>query len=238
MSSSTHEDRPEWLAHFFETPEQQFEAGKLGMWLFLVTEVLFFSGLFCAYAYYRSHHPEMFVDAHFFLSTKMGAINTVVLILSSFTMATAVRNAQMENRTWLIRNLVITLVCAFGFLVIKAMEYTHKFHSGLFWGRSYAPNEVALEEYNTAIVAAGREPLANLSQLPDLHQFFSIYYCMTGLHGIHVVLGIVAIGLLLRRAIRGDFNRHYFTAVDGVGLYWHLVDLIWIFVFPLFYLVL
>jgi cytochrome c oxidase subunit 3 len=240
MSSSTHDDghdHPEWLAHHFETPEQQFEAGKFGMWVFLVTEVLFFSGLFCAYTYYRGSHPEMFIDAHFFLSTKMGAINTVVLILSSFTMATAVRNAQMENRKWLIRNLVITLVCAFGFLVIKAFEYSHKLHIGLKWGSSYSPNADALKEYNEAMVTAGRPVVDNISQLPDLHQFFSIYYCMTGLHGIHVVLGIVAISLLLRRAIRGDFNRYYFTAVDGVGLYWHLVDLIWIFLFPLMYLI-
>jgi cytochrome c oxidase subunit 3 len=234
MSSTSHEDRPEWLAHFFETPEQQFEAGKFGVWIFLVTEVLFFSGLFCAYAYYRSHHPDMFLDAHFFLSTKMGAINTVVLILSSFTMATAVRNAQTENQKWLVRNLAITLICAIGFLVIKGIEYSHKFGSGLFWGESWAPNATALVEYNEAIVAAGRTAV---TEVPDLHQFFSIYYCMTGLHGIHVVLGIVAIALLLRRAIRGDFNRYYFTAVDGVGLYWHLVDLIWIFLFPLMYLI-
>jgi len=228
--SEEHHDHPEWLAHHFETPQQQFEAGKFGIWIFLVTEVLFFSGLFCAYAYYRTHHPDLFQYAHHFLSTKMGAINTVVLISSSFTMATAVRMAQLENRKWLIINLALTFVGAVGFLVIKGFEYAHKFHEGLYWGKAYNPSDEALE----TIAHAANVPV---DQLPDMHQFFSIYYCMTGLHGIHVVIGMAAILWVLVRAVKGEFNRHYFTAVDATGLYWHLVDLIWIFLFPLMYLI-
>ena len=235
MSSHAHDgDHPEWLAHHFETPEQQFEAGKFGIWLFLVTEVLFFSGLFCAYAYFRGHHPEMFKDASYLLDTWLGAVNTAVLLLSSFTMATAVRMAQTENRKGLIINLWITLACAFGFLVIKAIEYSGKLGKGLKWGDSWNPTPGALEKFNAARVADG---LPAVDAMPDLHNFFSVYYCMTGLHGIHVVLGIFAIGWILRRAYRGDFNRYYFTAVDATGLYWHLVDLIWIFLFPLMYLI-
>lgn len=233
-TADEHHDHPEWLAHHFETPEQQFEAGKFGIWIFLVTEVLFFSGLFCAYAYFRSHHPEMFKNASYLLDTNLGATNTAVLLLSSFTMATAVRMAQTENRKGLILNLWITLACAFGFLVIKFFEYSHKLHVGLKWGKSWAPTDQALDEFNTALTAAGQP---TVTAMPDLHNFFSVYYCMTGLHGIHVVLGIVAIGWVLRRAYRGDFNRYYFTAVDATGLYWHLVDLIWIFLFPLMYLI-
>ncbi|MDF1799740.1 MAG: cytochrome c oxidase subunit 3 family protein [Planctomycetota bacterium] len=229
-----HHDHPEWLAHHFDTPEQQFEAGKFGIWLFLVTEVLFFSGLFCAYIYFRSHHPEMFKNASFLLDTNMGAINTAVLLLSSFTMATAVRMAQTENQKGLILNLWITLACAFGFLVIKFFEYSHKLHVGLKWGDAWSPTPQALSEFNEKLAAAGQP---TVEVMPDLHNFFSVYYCMTGLHGIHVVLGIVAIGWVLARAYRGHFNRYYFTAVDATGLYWHLVDLIWIFLFPLMYLI-
>lgn len=229
-SHEEHHDHPAWLAHHFEDPQQQFEAGKFGIWLFLVTEILFFSGLFCAYAYYRSHHTDLFLYAHHFLDTKMGAINTVVLIFSSFTMATAVRMAQLENRKGLILNLWITLACAAGFLVIKGFEYAHKFHEGLYWGKAYNPTEHALE---TVAAKAG----VTVEQLPDMHQFFSIYYSMTGLHGIHVVIGMAAIIWVLVRSYRGDFNRHYFTAVDATGLYWHIVDLIWIFLFPLMYLI-
>ena len=223
-------DHPKWLAHHFETQQQQFEAGKFGIWLFLAQEILLFSGLFCAYTYYRSNHTDMFQYAHHFLDTKMGAINTVVLIFSSFTMATAVRNAQMENKKWLIRNLWITLACAGAFMVIKAFEYAHKFHDGLYWGSAYNPSPAAL---NHVAEAAG----VSVDVLPNMKQFFSIYYYMTGLHGIHVLAGMVAIGWLLRRAYRGDFNRYYFTAVDAVGLYWHIVDLVWIFLFPLMYLI-
>lgn len=225
-----HHDHPKWLAHHYETPRQQHEANKFGIWLFLAQEVLFFSGLFCAYTYYRMNNPELFKFAHHFLDTKMGAINTVVLIFSSFTMAAAVRCAQMENRKWLLRNLWITLGCAGAFMVIKAFEYSHKFHLGLFWGDSYDPAPEALAD------VAAKAGVA-VETLPSMHQFFSIYYCMTGLHGLHVIAGMIAIGWVLRRAYRGDFNRYYFSAVDSVGLYWHIVDLVWIFLFPLMYLI-
>jgi cytochrome c oxidase subunit 3 len=128
-----HEQHP-FLAHHFDTPKHQFESGKLGIWLFLVTEVLFFAGLFCAYAIYRATHPEIFYWAHFYLDTQLGAINTGVLIVSSLTAAWAVRNAQLGQQKALVINIAITILCAFTFMGIKYVEYSHKFHDGLLWG--------------------------------------------------------------------------------------------------------
>ena len=127
------------LAHHFDTPQQQFDAGKLGMWLFLVTEVLFFSGLFAAYAVYRSNHPEVFLDAHKYLDKVLGGFNTIVLLFSSLTMAWGVRCAQLGQKRGLVWCLTATLICASLFLGIKAVEYTHKWDMGLYWGKSFAP---------------------------------------------------------------------------------------------------
>ena len=260
-------DHPSFLAHHFESPEQQHESGKLGMWLFLATEVLFFGGLFCAYALYRMKHPEVFQYAHQFLDVKWGALNTGVLIFSSFTMAWAVRNSQLGQRKLLITNLIITLACAFIFLGVKYVEYSHKFHDGLLWAGSFTADEHfgagahegAAGDHSTGEHAGGGADShsADGSHGADAHGedgghggghapegemprytsiFFSIYFGMTGLHAIHVIAGIIAIGWILRRSIRGDFNPQYYGAVDNVGLYWHIVDLVWIYLFPMLYL--
>lgn len=387
-----HGDHPPFLAHHFDTPEQQFDSGKLGMWLFLVTEVLFFSGLFCAYAVFRFMRPEVFVGNSEFLNTKLGAINTGVLLFSSLTMAWAVRCAQVEQHKKLIGMLGATLGCAMIFLGVKAIEYSHKFALGLLpaglysydpssgehpdgtlylvwisapfalillglvcWylmaligrnklhlqmagplvvafacyfvgvglgtvlesgegehhGESHvAANETAHtgEEHSagehadgaghsdevavadTSVAVAAEEEVSEtnpglLSRLAsdsgnsgvrqqiaaEVRQaesavgrvakdgvgaaagisqaesevftkytagvFFSIYYCMTGIHAIHIIAGIMVLTWLIIRAARNDFNRQYFGPVDYVGLYWHIVDLIWIYLFPLLYLI-
>src|SRR5450432_3451198 len=133
------------LAHHFDSYQQQFDAGKLGIWLFLLTEVLFFSGLFCAYTIYRGMHPEVFVYAHYFLNTTMGAINTCVLLVSSLTAAWAVRNAQLAQRKLLVLNIAITIACACTFMVVKFFEYQHKFHDGLLPGPAFHPTEQVWE---------------------------------------------------------------------------------------------
>ncbi|WP_010587463.1 cytochrome c oxidase subunit 3 family protein [Schlesneria paludicola] len=240
--SHDHHDHPKFLAHHFESAEQQFDSGKLGMWLFLVTEIMFFSGLFCAYAVYRSAHPEIFVYAHKFLDTNLGAINTVVLLVSSLTMALAVRAAQLGQRSALIINLVLTLACAGGFLGIKYVEYSHKWHSGLLWARDFHPH---LEhgdgahgsEHADSHAAGGHEQPDPALAPRNAGIFFSIYFCLTGLHGIHILAGMGAIIWILVRSIRGDFTPEYYGPVDFVGLYWHLVDLVWIYLFPLLYLI-
>lgn len=256
------------LAHHFDTPEQQFDAGKLGIWVFLVTEVLFFSGLFCAYSIWRSEHPEVFVYAHHYLDTFWGAINTGVLLLSSLTAAWAVRSAQLGNKSGLILNIIITLICAFGFLGIKYVEYSAKWHHGTLPGRFYEPHPesvlITTDGYTKELGTAGDLALAELRaekgadytpsdvelgeravQVIAKHDpepeavrtFFAIYFCMTGLHGIHVVAGIIAFLWILGRAMKGEFGPTFFGPVDYTALYWHLVDLIWIYLFPLLYLI-
>ncbi|MFN3165725.1 MAG: cytochrome c oxidase subunit 3 [Phycisphaeraceae bacterium] len=423
---------PHYLAHHFDTPEQQFESGKLGMWLFLVTEVMMFGGLFCAYALYRANHPDIFAYAHGFLDWKMGGINTAILLASSFTMALAVRAAQLGQQKALVLLLVLTLGGGFGFLVIKYFEYTSKFAENIWPGTSnlyypvldgqgkvantlqmktegkeetetisremqlktvasveakklmhhgYMPHPVEtsyalykkrgvfedLAKYDkkkgyagkpdksyehhimhmfadagvadavawvedhggdkggdkgvakgeqkdrakpgkalaytadpaidadtmmdavpvasaTAGVstiklpASGRTGLvdseahsvalasdhgghdghaANPLGTPDLshtkyyipyelqdksvqdriHLFFQIYFCATGLHALHVIIGMGCITWVLGKAMTGAFSPAYNVPVDIVGLYWHIVDLIWIFLFPLLYLI-
>lgn len=392
-----HHDHPDFLAHHFETPEQQFDSGKLGMWLFLVTEVLFFAGMFCAYAIFRAMRPEVFVFSSQFLNTKLGAINTGVLLFSSLTMAWAVRAAQTEQRKLLTGMLGATLGCAAIFLGVKVIEYTHKWDLGLlpagfyhysltgghheeglsswmlvlsapwaigllalgawygiakttrkeFQARIAGPlavmclcyfigiglgmvlesgsgesleapellthaqhadtlpqehtadtgapridtqlagdmagpvagetevtaldpdamedpavaqmvgeqtnsgirSELAARERQASVTAAGLASSApvvdnvldfdpvEINQKELAGVFFSIYYCMTGVHAIHILGGIGVLIWLLVRSVRADFNRQYFGPVDYVGLYWHLVDLIWIYLFPLLYLI-
>ncbi len=231
------EAHPPFLAHHFESSRQQFDAGKLGIWVFLVTEVLLFGGLFCAYTVYRCNHPEIFKYAHQFLDVRLGALNTVVLIFSSFAMAWAVRSAQLGRQRQLVGLLSITLLCGFVFLGVKGVEYTHKWHEGLLWASRYQsqthPAEHGPEHGPEGTAGAHTE----MSEPRNAGIFFSVYFLMTGLHGLHVIAGMGAIGWLLGRAARGHFGPRYFGPVDYVGLYWHLVDLVWIYLFSLLYLI-
>lgn len=205
------------LADHFATPEQQVESGKLGMWLFLATEILLFGGLFVAYSIYHYLHPELFKEAHKFLNVTLGAVNTIVLLFSSLTVVLAIHAAQQDKKKWVIINLVITIACAGAFLVVKYFEYSHKIHAGLLPGAHFT---------NGA-----------LSNPDQTHIFFGIYFLMTGLHGIHVVIGIIVLTWILLRTIKGDFSSQYYLPLELGGLYWHLVDVIWIFLFPLLYLI-
>jgi cytochrome c oxidase subunit 3 len=208
-------EHPAHLEHHFHSPAQQRGAAKLGMWIFLATEVLFFGGLFMAYGALRYFYPGTFRAAHEFLSVPLGGLNTAILITSSLTMALAVRAAQVSDRKQLVRMLAVTLVLAGAFLVVKYIEYSHKFHAGLLPGRYFT--------------AKGIEGLP--------HVFFGVYFVMTGLHGLHVIAGMIVIAWVLIRGRQGRYSAQYYTPVENVGLYWHLVDLIWIFLFPLLYLV-
>jgi len=274
------DDRPTPPPSHGDAYDDEFESGKLGMWLFLSTEILLFSGLFCAYAVYRSGHPEIFQYAHRYLSVPLGGVNTLVLIFSSYTMASAVRAAQLGHTRWLVRLLAITLVCGFAFLGIKGVEYKAKWEEGVLTGGSYRPHgppegavipaapkkdaQAAAVQSPPATTAAGAERstlkpaaigapgispqwLAGTSAARtaewvgpepyNVQVFFGIYFAMTGLHAVHVIAGLAVLAWLLRRARRGDFGPRNFRAVDYAGLYWHLVDLVWIFLFPLLYLI-
>ena len=203
--------------HHFTTAEQQNDASKLGMWLFLVTEVLLFGGLFVGYGMTQMRFPEAFKSAHHHLQRELGFLNTVVLLVSSFTMVMAVQAAKLNRRKQLIINLWLTIGCAFAFLVVKYFEYSHKYHDGLL-------------PFNAFYSYTGQ-------QVPGEFHFFTFYFMMTGLHGIHIVGGIACLGWILKRAYAGHFSSAYYTPVDLAGLYWHLVDLIWIYLFPLLYLI-
>ena len=366
-----HHDHGEFIAHHFDNAEQQFDSGKLGIWLFLVTEILFFSGLFVAYTLYRSHHPEIFEQAHVFLDKYLGALNTLVLLFSSLTMALGVRSAQLGKNRAVAGYTLATMFCAAMFLGVKAVEYSHKWDMGIFvrkyfalshgshaaaegtlahtlgiseylvylsaipailfvafvgvsivsalmtksfWskffaglaftvfgyffgaicghyymlataggtGGAHASNEVVLyalqdlPESETAgedVTEADFEGKESYDQHSEGHAgdkhadaldtehhhddaahandhgpdqsnldrdigiFFSIYYCMTGLHAIHIIAGIGFLSWIYARSLLGHWRSDYFGPVDYVGLYWHLVDLIWIYLFPLLYLI-
>lgn len=252
-----------YVAHHFPDAKAQVEAGKLGMWIFLATEILLFGGLFCAYAVYRANHPEIFIYAHRYLDKVLGGINTAVLIFSSFTMAWAVRAAQLSQQKSLVRLLSVTILCGFVFLGIKYVEYEHKWKEGLLWGKRYQPVHSQGEtpkdvpppkplqwvnpEERSTLPPPAEPPRGLAPRVREAHQagvvpenvqlFFSVYFLMTGLHGLHVIGGMVVLAWMLVRAGRGEFSAAYFTPVDLAGLYWHLVDLIWIYLFPLLYLI-
>ncbi|HVV88063.1 MAG TPA: cytochrome c oxidase subunit 3 [Kofleriaceae bacterium] len=391
-----HDHGSPWIQHHFDDGQHQFDSGKLGIWFFLVQEILFFSGLFVAYILYRNHHPEIYAYAHHYLDVKWGAINTAVLIISSLTAAWSVRAAQLNQQKVLVGTLATTIVCACGFLGIKYIEYTHKIHEGILFGKRFDPciapggeplpnrknechgvkssivwdfkaakaekgclegdfdqdpampriqaqcdvAEVTYAGEGKARAEKGRRSLApcdttplpgkegwearrprakecweliqnpwvcpkgpaamvyygddkergdnieidvanckpapkpaappdafgevggapgvgqpslvhyhpvskhdqmeemeNGPPPPHTNMFFSIYFAMTGLHGLHVLFGIFVYIWLLIRATKGHFGPTYFGPVDYAALYWHLVDLIWIFLFPLLYLI-
>ncbi|MDT0631334.1 cytochrome c oxidase subunit 3 [Rubrivirga sp. S365] len=364
---------PSNLQHHFVSAEQQFESSKLGMWLFLATEILLFGALFVAYGIFRVLYPELFDEASLQLDTTLGAANTLVLLLSSLTMAWAIRGAQMDNQKVLRYNLLATMALASAFLVVKYFEYEHKFELGIFPGYNFELDEgvdrvndltgsvaatplfVPSQREDAAADAAGNQipdetapvstddaPLTGADQNPgidgapaapdtgteggvqaeaetqaegaqplagtaldeggvapangatldgaaeggadataaeavlgnanSLHEdvgsmaaggletehgddsgghgregaifsnrragiFFAIYYVMTGIHALHIIIGIVAIGFLTWFSYKGRYSSVWYTPVENVGLYWHVVDIIWIFVFPLMYLI-
>lgn len=333
-----HHDHAPFIAHHFDGPQQQFDSGKLGIWIFLVTEVLFFSGLFVAYTLYRLHHPDIFEVAHHHLDRVLGCLNTIVLLFSSLTMALAVRSAQTGKNKNCELYLLVTMVCATIFLGVKAVEYSHKWDLGIFPKSSFnyepghhetgflglSPYLIQLSVIPALLLAgfagvsilgklidkpaqakfffgmaitvagyfggvfggvvyqnaigSGHSQHAQLDHAPlrlhaatfedgvagedhqhadgeshsdgESHQempsdtmpksvgaFFSIYYCMTGLHAIHIIGGIAALAWIYYRSQQGHWREDYFGPVDYVGLYWHLVDLIWIYLFPLLYLI-
>ena len=202
--------------HHFQTMEQQAEASTLGMWVFLITEVMFFGGLLMAYLIYRVWYPEAWSEGSGELNIILGGFNTVVLIGSSLTMALAVRAAQTGWRKGTIVFLILTMVLGLTFLVVKVFEYKEKFETGHVPGPNFH----------------FEGPHANQAQI-----FFGLYFAMTGMHAIHMIIGMGLILWLMLRAARGAFSKEYYTPIELFGLYWHFVDIVWIYLFPLLYLI-
>jgi cytochrome c oxidase subunit 3 len=224
---------PHTVAHHFDTPVQEFQSAKLGFWLFLATEILLFGGLFAAYFFYHEAYPETFRQGGRQLDWILGACNTTVLLVSSWTMAMGVRAAQTSQKQKTLFYCGLTVLGAAIFMVIKFFEYKAKNDHGLFvftnmfGGYDQASGQLSwFKDYDG--VMAG---------VPHGHLFFAIYVTMTGIHGLHVLVGGGLIIWIMRGTAKGRFHSGYFLPVDLVGLYWHLVDLIWIFLFPLLYLV-
>jgi cytochrome c oxidase subunit 3 len=223
--NEAHAHHPPHLQHHFVSSDQQFDASKMGMWLFLITEILLFSGMFVAYTVYRVWHPEVFDHVSELLDWRLGFLNTVVLLASSLTVALSIHFIQQGERQKMIVMLLLTILCAAVFMVVKYIEYSSKFEHGVFPGAAYAPHGEA-HGHDYAIF-----------DVPYAPQFFSIYFVMTGIHGFHVLIGMGVFTWLITRAVRGHFTREYYTPIELTGLYWHLVDIIWIFLFPLLYLI-
>lgn len=187
---------------------------RMGMWLFLFTELLLFGGMFFLYSVYRFMNQEEFHIAARELNTIIGMFNTAILLTSSLTMALSIAAIQKNNRNLSVFFQMITILLALGFMINKYFEWTAKFHHGIF---------------------PGSEELLAKSQGEIL--FFGLYYVMTGLHGLHVIIGIVLIGFMTRLTLKGIIRQDSYVKLEAAGLYWHLVDIIWIFLFPLFYLI-
>jgi len=263
--------------------EQQYEASSLGMWLFLVQEIMFFGGLFCAYLVYRQKFPIAFGEASSSIDIKWGAINTVVLIASSLTMALAVNAAQLGRRKLLMFFLVATMFLGFVFLGIKSVEYHSKyveghipgagFNFGLFQTKPFCfkPDNGVCPEASEAIgnlpaenpalaksavdtngvtgtqglghqageAGAGAPEALSMRErsMPGSEIFFSLYFAMTGMHALHMIIGIALLFWLLRNAYKGAYSAAYYTPIENFGLYWHFVDIVWIYLFPLLYLI-
>jgi cytochrome c oxidase subunit 3 len=265
--------------HQFDTMEQQYEASTLGMWVFLIQEIMFFGGMFVAYLVYRWKFADTWGLASSTLNVILGAINTAVLIGSSLTMALAVNFAQLGRKVALIACILATMGLGFVFLGIKAVEYHDKYVEHHVPGADFCfeaatPGGCPAEAEEKARKGEHPNPAAGETAIPEsvvragttqgepgthyegrqgigpipaqglrerskagAELYFSMYFLMTGMHALHMIVGIGIMVWLLRRAMRGEFNSSYYTPIENFGLYWHFVDIVWIYLFPLFYLI-
>lgn len=206
-------------AHHFKSADAEYEASKQGLWIFLVSEVLMFGAIFVAFGVFYNMYEEAFTLGAEQMKLKLGAINTGVLIFSSFTVAHAISCVQRDKLKEAAMLIVATLACGVGFMVIKYIEYTAKISHGLMPGRWLDPHEEALKG------------------VEHLDMYFGFYYTMTGIHGLHVIIGMIALIWALVKVLKGQVHSKNYLPLEGAGLFWHLVDLVWIFLFPVLYIV-
>jgi cytochrome c oxidase subunit 3 len=219
IAEHTEEHNPN-LRHHFDTMAQQFDSATLGMWVFLLTEIMFFGGMFGAYTVYRGMYPEAFASTSKHMDAFWGGLNTAVLIVSSLTMVLAVRAARLGQQKALQIFLVLTMIFGLAFLGVKAIEYHAHWVERMVPYWNWDPNYDGQPQY------------ARQAQI-----LFCFYFFMTGFHALHMVVGVSLMLVILTMARRGAFNAQYFTPVEISGLYWHFVDIVWIFLFPLLYLI-
>ncbi|HEY1767996.1 MAG TPA: cytochrome c oxidase subunit 3 family protein [Terracidiphilus sp.] len=237
LAAEPHHEHPSFQRHHFETVDQQFDATNFAMWLFLLTEVMFFGGLFTAYLILRNWYYPAFVEGSHQLSIFWGTANTAVLITSSFTMAMGVWCAETRRKSALLLCLGLTVFLGLIFLGIKSIEYHEKWEKHHVPGFHYSEQSFlnpssdpeVYKEYHDAPLAAD---MANKTEL-----YFFLYFAMTGMHALHMIIGIGILGFMIVRAKAGAYTNGHVTFVENFGLYWHFVDIIWIFLYPLLYLI-
>lgn len=231
-----HEEHPPYLRHHFNSAEQQADASNFAMWLFLLTEVMFFGGLFTAYLIYRNWYYPAFVAGSHQLNVAWGATNTVVLIFSSFTMAMGVWCAETRRRSGLVLSLTLTFILGLGFLGIKTIEYREKIEKHHVPGLHYSMKSFLDPAHDENALQYGDKPLP-LDMARHTELYFSLYFLMTGMHALHMIIGIGILGFMIFRARAGAYTSGHVTFVENFGLYWHFVDIIWIYLFALLYLI-
>jgi cytochrome c oxidase subunit 3 len=241
-----HEARPE-LRHHFADVEQQRNAASLGMWWFLGTEIMFFGGMFCGYLIYRRIYFPEFAVASRSISLFWGTLNTAVLICSSLTVAMAVRAAQLGKRQLQVKLLFATLFFGIVFLGVKAKEWTDKYkehHIPTFSDYNAVSGEGDLIKGHEQLLGLDKlkdDPVKYQERKAEIQQrtkiFFSLYFALTGMHAIHMIVGVGIFGVITFMAWKGRFTPEYHTPLEIAGLYWHFVDIVWIYLFPLLYLI-
>lgn len=237
-AEGAHHEHLPYQRHHFETYAQQSDATNFAMWLFLLTEVMFFGGLFTAYLIFRNWYYPAFVEASHQLDIRWGTANTAVLIISSFTMAMGVWCAEMKKQAGLVLCLVLTFILGLGFLGIKTIEYSEKIEKHHVPGFHYSIQSFVNPSSDPEVHAKNPEdkPLAyDMARHTEI--YFFLYFAMTGMHALHMIIGIVLLGFMIIRARAGAYTTGHVTYVENFGLYWHFVDIIWIYLFPLLYLI-
>lgn len=228
------------VAHQFDSAEQQRQASSLGMWIFLVTEVMFFGGLFAGYTIYRGLYPEAWIVGSHLLSIGLGGFNTAVLLASSLTMALAVHAAQTNKRTATAIFIALTMILGLVFVGVKVVEYSGKIEHHLVPGPNFHFDPAHAGEGAAAAgaaVAHNYEKALQVAKPGPVQLFFSFYFTMTGMHAVHMIIGEGILLWLLISTLKGRFNAAYYAPVEITGLYWHFVDIVWIFLFPMLYLI-
>lgn len=222
---------PHWLMHHFDDLVQQRETITMGMWCFLITEIMMFGALFFVYSLYRFKYHDAYVAGSHLLDWKLGTVNTCVLLVSSLTMALAVHAAQLRDKKKLITFLILTTILGATFLGVKAVEWTKDFHEGIIPGMFWGPTAETIGHLHPELAAKIGAP-----NFPNLELFFIIYFSMTGLHAVHMIIGLAILLYYISLARKGAFSEGNDQPVELFGLYWHFVDVVWVFLFPLLYL--
>jgi cytochrome c oxidase subunit III len=236
-SESEHHGHPSYQRHHFESVGQQFDATNFAMWLFLLTEVMFFGGLFTAYLIMRNWYYPAFVEGSHQLNIGWGTANTAVLILSSFTMAMGVYSAQIRRKGMLLLFLCLTFVLGLVFLGIKTIEYHEKWEKYHIPGIRYSIQGFTNPASDPEVYSEYHDAALGYDMATKTEMYFFLYFAMTGMHALHMIIGIAILGFMIVRARQGAYTGGHFTFVENFGLYWHFVDIIWIFLFPLLYLI-